>query len=491
MTARNVVLGLDIGTTSIKGVLFDSFGKQVLDEEELIQTFHPKTGWAEQDPIEIEKKARFVLKNVMNHVVEKELNLLGVGFSTAMHSLICIDDSMQPISNMIIWSDGRSTEQAERLSKEKGKGIFLKTGTPIHPMSPFVKLVWMKETNYGPYTKAAYFMSMKEYLIWKWFGQRVIDYGMASATGLYNLEEQSWDQEAMHIAGVSEAQLSEIVAPDLVLPPISKEVANDMGLKENTPFVIGSADGQLANLGDGAILPGEVAISVGTSGAIRQFTSTMSVDHNFETFTYAFTKDTGIVGGPTNNGGIVVQWLKDILQFEGSFEELMEGATHISPGSDGIIFIPYVNGERAPVWNQQAKGSFCGLTIEHQRDHLVRAVLEGIAFNLYQIGQSLEKIAGKPASICVNGGLSKSELWVQILADVFGHDMQIAETHHSSAWGAAWTALVGVKEAKSFEGIKEHISGRKTVAFNQERHKVYQHVYSKYVRLSQDLLEYA
>ncbi|GAA3312484.1 hypothetical protein GCM10020331_000350 [Ectobacillus funiculus] len=189
-----------------------------------------------------------------------------------MHSLICINEDGEPLSPALIWADGRSHHQAEQILETIGGSVYSKTGTPIHPMTPFIKLLWMKETEYEPYHKAAYFMSIKEYVLQRWFNKRLIDYSMASATGLFNPSTLEWEQELLELSGVRKEQLSEIVPPTRILTNIHPEIANEMGIDEAMPFVIGAADGQLANLGIGAILPGEVAVSVGTSGAIRQIT---------------------------------------------------------------------------------------------------------------------------------------------------------------------------------------------------------------------------
>ncbi|PAV30617.1 gluconate kinase [Virgibacillus profundi] len=487
---KELVIGLDIGTTSVKAVIFYLKGALIAEAEALINTYYPHPEWAEQNPVEIERSSVLAMKEVILKAKVQKDEILTVGISCGMHSLICVDENSDPLSQMIIWSDGRSSAQAEKLSQSTGKEIYLKTGTPIHPMSPLIKLMWMKETNNEAYQKAAYFMSMKEYLLQKWFDKRVIDYSMASATGLFNLETYKWDDKALEIAGINKDQLSEIVPPTEILTDINEKIAEEMGLSSQVPFVIGAADGQLANLGNGAISPGEVAVSVGTSGAIRQFTKGVPVNEKQETFTYAFTSDTSIIGGATNNGGIALQWLKDLLEFQGSHDELLAGANDVEPGSDGILFLPYVNGERAPVWNQHAKGNFYGLSIGHKKEHLVRAVLEGITFNLYQIGKSLEEIAGKPEKISVNGGLTKSSLWVQIMADVFGKEIHLSDTHHNAAWGAAWTALVGIGKVGSFEEIKKNLPAEKVVQPNRQNHEVYLKVYEKYEAIAKNLAVY-
>ena len=348
----------------------------------------------------------------------------------------------------------------------------------------------MKETDFAPYKEATYFISAKEYVIYKWFGRRLIDYAMASATGLFNMNTFDWDEEALAIAGIEAKQLSKIVPPTEILTGIDQTIADEMGISSEMPFVIGSADGQLANLGSGAISPGEVAISAGTSGAIRQMISGFETSDQQETFCYAFTRDLSIIGGPTNNGGIALQWLKELIEYEGSFDELTAEAEKVDQGADGLLFFPYINGERAPLWNQDAKGNFFGLSITHKKEHLVRAVLEGITFNLYHIGQALERQAGEPEKIFVNGGLARSPLWVQMLADVFGKDVYLSESHHSAAWGAAWTGLVALGKVESYEEIKKNIPIEAIIQPDQQRHEKYVEIFAKYQAIVADLAQH-
>lgn len=488
--SREYVIGLDIGTTSVKACVFNLAGKLVAEAEKM-NTFHyPLQGWAEQDPVEIERSAVQAIKEAVDKAAIGKDELLAIGFSAAMHSLICVDEDGRALSPAIIWADGRSYAQAENISETMGGQVYSNTGTPIHPMTPFVKLVWMKDTQYEPYKQAKYFMSIKEYITLRWFNKRVIDYSMASATGLFNPARLQWEQELLELAGIHEGQLSNIVPPTEILTGIQREAADEMGISVDVPFVIGAADGQLSNLGIGAILPGEVAVSVGTSGAIRQITKGVKIGEKQETFCYSFTADSSIIGGPTNNGGIVLQWLKDLLNYSGSFEEFLAEAEKVAPGADGMLFLPYLNGERAPIWNQRAKGNFYGVAITHKKEHFIRAALEGITYNLYQIGKALERLAGEPSKIYVNGGLARSPLWLQMMADVFDAEIYISESHHSAAWGAAWTALVGIGKVDSFEEIKRNIPMGTPFVPNKENHQLYKNFYNKYEMLTKDIAKY-
>src|SRR5699024_9157932 len=255
---------------------------------------YPNPDRAKQDTDEIEKASVTIMKEVIYKANARDGEILTVGISAAMHSLICLDEKITPLSQALIWSDTRSSQLAEQVIESANGKLYAKTGTLIHQMTPLIKLMSMKKENELVYEKATYFMSLKEYVLEKWFGKRVIDYSMASATGFFNVEELKWEKSALELAGIREEQLSEIVPPTEVLTGLDPEIAKEIGISEDVPFVIGAADGQLANLGSGAIEPGEVNISVGTSGAIRQFVKGAPVNKKMETFTYAFTDETSI-----------------------------------------------------------------------------------------------------------------------------------------------------------------------------------------------------
>lgn len=485
MMGRQLVIGIDLGTTSVKACAFQTDGHVIAEVEEMTKTEYPEQGYALQNVEHIERSSVLALKRLIEKVNIMEGELLAVSFSAAMHSLVCVDNSGNAISPLLTWADGRSTAQVKALSNEDKKHYYEITGTPVHPMTPFTKLLWMKETKYVPYVEATYFMSAKEFIINKWFGKRLIDYAMASATGLFNPVTLRWEPTLLQLTNITSDQLSTIVEPTTILTEINAEIAKEIGISIDVPFVIGSADGQLANLGSGAILPGEVAISVGTSGAIRQFTSSFQVSETQSTFCYSFSSDSYIVGGPTNNGGVVLQWTKDLLQYEGDFPSFIAEAEKSEIGAEGIVFLPYLNGERAPIWDQEAKGNFYGLSISHRRGHIIRAVLEGITLNLYQIGNALEQSIGPAHKVFVNGGLARSSVWLQMLADIFNANIYVSESHNGAAWGASWTALVALGYASSFDDIKNYTPMNEPVVPIAENIEKYKAIYEKYISVQQ------
>ncbi|WP_442595846.1 gluconokinase [Neobacillus sp. D3-1R] len=494
---KSYVIGLDIGTTSAKSVLFDRNGSVVSEHEIEYPLSHPFPGWVEQDPIVIETAATRAIKLTIQKGKINPNELQAVGISSAMHSIICIDRDLQPLSPSITWADGRSYKQAEQLKKENGTEIYLKTGTPIHPMSPFVKLLWMKETHYEPYKKAFKFVSIKEFLLARWFNELVVDYSVASATGLFDIHTLDWDEQALQMAGISREQLPTPVRPTHILEGISSRVSEDMGIPSTTPFVIGGSDGPLANLGIGAISSEDIAITIGTSGAIRKMAGQPKTDMKQEVFCYAFDHDLWVTGGPTNNGGIVFRWLREVLGQQelnealnlgkDAYDLLTELASHVNPGANGLLFLPYLNGERAPHWDANAKGAYIGLSPSHEKSHLIRAGLEGVIFNIYQIGETLERLSGSSNRLLASGGFARSSLWLQILADIFGKKVEVPLSHQSSAWGASWTALYALNEVPSFQAIRDYIPMQDTYLPIDAHHQKYQQLYPIFKNLYESL----
>ncbi|MDQ0971343.1 FGGY type gluconate kinase [Neobacillus niacini] len=230
------------------------------------------------------------------------------------------------------------------------------------------------------------------------------------------------------------------------LTGLKQEIANELGLHSETPFVIGASDGVLSNLGVNAIKPGVVAITIGTSGAIRAVTDKPITDPKGRIFCYALTENHWVVGGPVNNGGMVFRWVRDELasaEVETSkrlgidpYELLTEIASRVSPGSDGLLFHPYLAGERAPLWNANARGSYFGIGLHHKKEHMVRAVLEGVIFNLNTVMLALQELIGVPNKIMATGGFARSELWRQMMADIFNQEVVVPESFESSCLGA-------------------------------------------------------
>ena len=494
----NYIIGMDIGTTSTKAVLYGDDGKVYSHANEGYPLYRDATGMAEEDQNEILEAVTKALQQVVSHIDFKEDTLKGVSFSSANQSLIALDKDHQPLTRIQTWGDTRSTKYAQQIkNSDRGQAIYEKTGTPIHPMSLLCKIMWLKNEKPDIYEKAAYYCGIKEYVFYRLFGVWQMDISVASCTGLFNIFEQKWDQEAMEIAGVTEKQLPPVVDAYHQFSGLKEEVAKITGCPADTTFIQGAFDGALSNLGVGAIDNGVVAVTIGTSGAVRIVTDHPVTDPKGRIFCYAVDKDHYVVGGPVNNGGDVFRWARDnlfdsekstaALLHKNAYDLLTEIAAQVPAGSDGLLFHPYLSGERAPIWEANARGSFFGLTQMHTRAHMVRAVLEGIVYNLYTVLLALEEVVGQPKEILATGGFARSQLWRQMLADVFERPVTIPQDFESSCLGAAVIGMKSLGMSDDFNVVKQFIGETSTYDPNPDNFDVYRELVPIYIRLTRQL----
>jgi gluconokinase len=459
-----LMIGVDIGTTSTKAVVFTLDGKPVAHHAVDYPLLRPATAAAEQDPEQIYQAVLETIRTSLRHCPLPTDDIVCVSFSAAMHSVIAVDAHDRPLTRSITWADNRAAAWAERIKTDMdGDAIYRRTGTPIHPMSPLAKLAWLRDEQPGLFAQAARFIGIKEYVFFRLFKQYLVDHSIASATGLFNLERLDWDDEALAVAGVRRDQLSQLVPTTHHLGGLDPQVAHDLGLAPDTAFVVGANDGVLSNLGVNAIQPGEVAVTIGTSGAMRAVVDKPRTDPSGRTFCYALTERHWVVGGPVNNGGIVFRWVRD--EFAASecetakrlgldpYEVLTRIAERVPAGAEGLLFHPYLAGERAPLWNANLRGSFFGLAMHHRKEHMIRAALEGVIFNLYSILPAVESLVGRSQSIKATGGFARSGLWRQMMADVFNRDVVVPETFESSCLGAAVLGLYALGRVDSLDVV--------------------------------------
>lgn len=455
------MMGVDIGTTSTKAVLFTENGRILAQHTVEYPIFTPVPGAGEQDPDAI---VDAVIATIRQVAAKADDAITHIAFSAAMHSLIAVDADGRPLTRSITWMDTRASAWAQRLRSDLGgHAIYLRTGTPIHPMSPLAKLLWLKAEQPELFAAAARFVGIKEYVFFRLFGRWLVDHSIASATGLFNLADCNWDSEALAVAGITADRLPVPVPTTTAVTGLSPAVAGKLGIPADTPFIIGANDGCLSNLGVGAIAPGQVAVTIGTSGAMRTVIDAPRTDPSGRTFCYALTDRHWVIGGPVNNGGIVFRWVRDQLaatEVETAkrlgvdpYEVLTRIAERVAPGSEGLLFHPYLAGERAPLWNADLRGSFFGLAMHHRREHMIRSVLEGVIFNLYSILPAVEGLIGPTQRIMATGGFARSALWRQMMADIFDREVVVPESVESSCLGAAVLGQLALGRVSSLDAV--------------------------------------
>lgn len=498
MSSETYYLGVDLGTTSTKAVLYKKNGEVISTHHAGYPLNSPTPSTAEQDPEEIFRAVIEAIKVTIHKSKIEGDQLALVSFSSAMHSVIAVDKEGKPLTQCITWADSRATKWAKKIKNElNGHEIYLRTGTPIHPMSPLAKVTWLKEEQEEIFSAASKFIGIKEYVFFKFFDQYLVDYSIASSTGMFNLKKLTWDAEALKVAGISEEQLSELVPTTYYLKDLKEEYAMELGISPTTPFIIGASDGVLSNLGVNAIDPGVVAVTIGASGAIRTVTDHPVTDPKGRIFCYALTENHWVVGGPVNNGGMTLRWVRDELasaEVETAkrlgidpYEVLTKIASRVSAGSEGLIFHPYLAGERAPLWNANARGSFFGLGLHHKKEHMIRAVLEGVILNLFTVLLALEEVIGKPKKIQATGGFARSELWRQMMADIFNQEVDIPESFESSCLGAVVLGMYALGEIDDFSITSELVGSTYSHKPIEKNVEIYQELIPIYIRLYRKL----
>jgi len=272
---------------------------------------------------------------------------------------------------------------------------------------------------------------------------------VASGTGLLNLAKLDWDAPALELAGLEPAKLAALVPTTHVVRGLRPRAARELGLTATTPVVVGASDGPLANLGVGAVRPGVAACSIGTSGALRVMVDRPAVDPLGRVFCYALTEDRWTVGGAINNGGIVLQWIGDVLD-EQSEVALLDMAARVPAGSGGLVMLPYLLSERAPHWSSLPRGAYVGLTRGHRREHLIRAAIEGVCLQLAVVLHSMRAAGSEIHEVRATGGFARSELWRQVLTDALGVEVRFTRAREGSSFGAA---LLGMQALRMIETI--------------------------------------
>ncbi|HWR42921.1 gluconokinase [Sporomusa sp.] len=488
------IIGVDIGTTGCRAVIYRQDGMVVANHSLEYPLYTPQAAWAEQDPEEIFQAVVKVTKRATEEARTAGQAIAGVCFSAVMHSLIPVDAGGMPLYRMLIWADSRSQQYTEKLKAEyDANEIYQKTGCPMHPMYPLSKVLWFKHEQPEIFARTSKLIGIKEYVLYRLTGRYVMDKSLASATAIYNIHKQEWDAELLAILGISSDLLPEVKPTTHIERGMKPEQAEALGVDKDIPLILGASDGVLSTLGSGTVNPGQVTAMIGTSGAVRVVTDKPQSDDKRRTWCYNLTEDKWVLGGALSNGGIAFRWARD--KFAGSeqrvaeklgldtYEILSRYAEQKPAGSDGLVMLPFFSGERAPYYNANARGVLFGLNLNHGKRHLVRATLEGIVYRMFSIFKSLEEVSGNVTEIRASGSFTRSSLWVQIMADVFGRVITVPGEPEGSAFGAAILGMYAlgiigdIKEVNNFINIKERYQP------NMENHARYQELYAIYERI--------
>ncbi len=437
-------LGIDTSTTATKAILIDGDGS-VLGVGKAEYGFDtPEPGWSEQDPDLWWNGTITAVREAIALSGRDPSSVNGIGITGQMHGLVALDETDHAVRAAILWNDQRTAAQCDEIRKQVGRDRLIEiTGNDALTGFTAPKILWIRDEEPENYARIATVLLPKDFVRLRLTGVRAVDRAGASGTLLFNLEERNWSEEIIDSLNLPRSWFPPTFEGTAVTGHLTEEAASLTGLRSGIPVVGGAGDQAANGVGTGAVEPGTVAVSLGTSGVVFAATDRPAIDSDARLHSFCHA-----VPGAWHQMGVMLsaagslRWFRDTIAPDVSFADLSDEAGAVAAGSDGLLFLPYLTGERTPHPDPEARGAFVGLTVRHTRRHMARAVMEGVAFGLRD---SLEIIReqGDVREIRVAGGGAASEVWLQILADVFGEPIRTVDAPEAAAFGAALLAAVG------------------------------------------------
>lgn len=445
------LLGLDVGTTGCKAAIFDERGQTVASHTEEYPLYHPQPGWAEQEPEEWWQGTIGAIQGLLRLGGVQSEEIAGIGISGQMHGAVLLDSQMQPVRRAIIWSDVRTTPQCREITSTVGaEQLVALTGNPALEGFTAPKVLWVREHEPENFERVRLLLLPKDYIRLRLTGEVAMEISDAAGTLLFDVRQGRWSEELLQLLGLPSSLLPEVKGSAEVCGTITSEVAAQTGLAKGTPVVGGGADNACGAVGTGVVQGGLVAISIGTSGTVLAFSEEPKIDPQGRVHTFNHSVPGAYyLMGVHQAAGFSLRWLRDTLAVKDAggvraYEVMTKEAAEVAPLSQGLVFLPYLQGERTPHMNAAARGVFFGLSGVHTRAHLTRAVLEGVSYSLRDSVEILREQAVPMEQMRITGGGAQSDEWMHILASVLGVPLVRTSATEGPAFGAALLAGAGV-----------------------------------------------
>jgi len=449
------ILGIDIGTSGTKSVLLDENGGVAAVGQQAYDFDTPQPGWAEQDPEVWWEAVKTTIRQIFSASRVEPSAIRGIGFSGQMHGPVFLDEAGRSLRPAIIWADQRSGQECREIYEIIGvEGLHRTVGNPIDSGFMAATMRWIKRHEPETYHKIHTLLLPKDYVKFRLTGRRVTDPSDAGGTSLYDVRQLAWSQEMLAALELSPAMFPEVSPSGEMIGTVTPEAAAATGLQAGTPVVNGGNDQTMGALASGAITPGDVLLMIGTGGTLFTTVDAVVVDPGLRMHTYPHcVPGKWHLLGAILAGGLPLKWFHNLINSDAplSYDEMTREAAATPPGADGVIFLPYLAGERTPHMNRAARGVFFGLSHTHTRGHLTRAIMEGVMFAMRDCVELFKELGVRPTRIIAGGGGASSQLWRQIQADILQLPVITAQTPEKSATGAAMIAGIGAGVFASFE----------------------------------------
>lgn len=492
---KTCFLSVDIGTTHSKAMLYNEEKGIIRQDEESYSTYFPQPGFVEQDPDEVLAAVIKLIRNVIDNAYIKPKDIAAVCFGGVWQSFIPVDMKGNALHSAIMWTDTRSTEQNERLRSRLDPDYIRKqTGCGLHPIYFPSRLLWLKEEIPDLYKRTFKFISIKEYIINHLFGGYQVDHSIASGTGIWNMYTKNWDSQLLSALNVKSECFSECIEPtSFISGRIKRKYSSLLGLMEGTPGIVGASDGALSHLGSAGVNIDRLSMTVGTGAALRRCISSPYIINNSEAYCYYLAEDKWLSGGILLNAGNVFRWFADNVMFSAekldeTFKSMDQLATEIPAGSNGLFFIPLLSGERCPDYRPKARGLIYGLTLSHSRGHLVRSLMEGLAYSVYSVYKMLSPDSKQ--EIIASGGVLNSPVWLKIISDFLGKTIWLPVIQEVASLGGVILSLRATGVISSLEDSLKFIDLKGKQEPDVEVQRIYSNIIPEYDFLNREINRY-
>ncbi len=496
--AKHLLLGIDSGTSGCKLTVFDYEGRIVATATGMYHTDYPKAGYAEQDALEWWKIISQEIHNLIDIQGIDPNEIAAIGTDGISWVCLPIDKNGTPLRKAMIWLDRRSEKQAAWLRETLGEQQLVRlSGNPIDPSYITPKMLWVRENEPEIYNQAVKFLQSNAFIVYKLTGEFSQDYSQGYGFHYFDMAQGVWNENTAERMGISLNLMAPLFHCHDVVGTVSSKAAAETGLIAGIPVVAGGLDAACCTLGAGVVKPGQTQEQGGQAGGMSILLERPLI-HPKLILGYHVIPDLWLLQGGTVGGGGTLKWFNQELGYyeqqagkdvnKNSFEVMSDEASMIEAGSDGLLFLPYMAGERSPIWNSKARGVFFGLSYDKTRAHLIRAIMEGVGFSLQHNLKTAEEVNAYVKELISVGGVSNSRVWTQIKADITGKTIHVPFSDHATTLGAALLAGIGTGMYQSFEeAVQKTVHIQSTYHPSLNTHSKYEKYFRLYIELYQKL----